>query len=75
MRWPGLREGEPLRRGVVSGAPCRCSTHLLNVQGVQVLEFTSDGMVDVSNVEMGNYFVKITTTDGRQLLAPIVVAN
>lgn len=42
---------------------------------VSVLEVTSDRLVDVSSVDMGNYFVKITTMDGRQLLAPIVVAK
>ena len=49
---------------------------LIDMLGRFVTELESNnGLVDVTGVELGKYFVKITTADDRVILAPIVVAN
>jgi hypothetical protein len=50
---------------------------LIDMQGrfVDVIYSVQTGQVDVSNLEMGNYFVKVRTENGRVVVKPIVIAN
>jgi len=49
---------------------------LIDMLGRLVTELQSNnGFVNVSSIEFGKYFVKITTADNRVVLAPIVIAN